>query len=60
MLLMGWSEGLGLGKKGQGIKEPIEAVKMPSKRLGLGGGAEMLKETKISIREKRFGELMAR
>ena len=49
MALMGWKEGLGLGKKGQGIKEPIKAVMRPGRRLGLG--AEMLKKIQISHRD---------
>ncbi|MEW5308792.1 MAG: hypothetical protein WDW38_000723 [Sanguina aurantia] len=32
---MGWSEGLGLGRAGQGISEPLRAAQRP-KKLGLG------------------------
>lgn len=55
MAKMGFTEGSGLGKDGQGIAEPIEAIQRP-KSLGLGAESSGTDTNLYKTESKRFGK----
>lgn len=54
MAKMGFTEGSGLGKDGQGIAEPIEAIQRP-KSLGLGADSSGTDTNLYKTESNRFG-----